>query len=77
MSEPVRVKLTLLDRYLTLWIFLAMGVGVALGFLAPSFTTALDSMSVGTTSMMMPVEMNCVIALPAKSRTVTGMSEPI
>jgi ACR3 family arsenite transporter len=44
-------KLGFLDRYLTLWIFLAMGLGVALGFLAPGFTTALNSMSVGTTSI--------------------------
>jgi ACR3 family arsenite transporter len=33
-------KLSFLDRYLTLWIFLAMGLGVALGFLAPGFTDA-------------------------------------
>ncbi len=44
-------KLSFLDRYLTLWIFLAMGLGVALGFLAPGFTAALDRMSVGTTSI--------------------------
>jgi ACR3 family arsenite transporter len=44
-------KLSFLDRYLTLWIFLAMGLGVALGFLAPGFTTALNDMSVGTTSL--------------------------
>jgi ACR3 family arsenite transporter len=44
-------KLSFLDRYLTLWIFLAMGLGVALGFRAPGFTTALNSMSVGTTSI--------------------------
>jgi len=31
----------------------------------------------GTTSMMTPVEMNWVIVLPAKSRTVTGMSDPL
>jgi ACR3 family arsenite transporter len=43
--------LSFLDRYLTLWIFLAMGLGVALGFVAPGFTTALDRMSVGTTSI--------------------------
>ena len=48
-------KLSFLDRYLTLWIFLAMGLGVALGFLAPGFTTALDSMSVGTTSIPIAV----------------------
>ncbi len=44
-------KLSFLDRYLTLWIFLAMGLGVALGFWAPGFTTALSSMSVGATSI--------------------------
>jgi|SRR5690554_3992852 len=44
-------KLSFLDRYLTLWIFAAMGVGIALGFLAPGVTTALDRMSVGTTSI--------------------------
>jgi arsenite transporter len=44
-------KLSFLDRYLTLWIFLAMGLGVALGFLAPGFTTTLNRMSVGATSV--------------------------
>jgi ACR3 family arsenite transporter len=44
-------KLSFLDRYLTLWIFAAMGVGIALGFLAPGVTTALNRMSVGTTSI--------------------------
>jgi ACR3 family arsenite transporter len=44
-------KLSFLDRYLTLWIFLAMGLGVALGFLTPGFTTALNDMSIGTTSI--------------------------
>jgi arsenite transporter len=44
-------KLSFLDRYLTLWIFLAMAAGVALGFLAPGVTTALERMSVGTTSI--------------------------
>src|SRR4051812_27341016 len=44
-------KLSFLDRYLTLWIFAAMGAGIALGFLSPGFTVALDRMSVGTTSI--------------------------
>jgi ACR3 family arsenite transporter len=48
-------RLAFLDRYLTLWIFLAMGLGVALGFLAPGFTTALDRLSVGTTSIPIAV----------------------
>jgi ACR3 family arsenite transporter len=44
-------KLSFLDRYLTLWIFAAMGVGIALGFLSPGFTTAMDRLSVGATSI--------------------------
>ncbi len=48
-------RLSFLDRYLTLWIFLAMGLGVALGSLAPGLTTALDSLSVGTTSVPIAV----------------------
>lgn len=48
-------KLSFLDRYLTLWIFAAMGTGVALGFLAPGFSTALERMSVGTTSIPIAV----------------------
>ena len=48
-------RLSFLDRYLTLWIFAAMGVGIALGFLVPSFTTALGAMSVGTTSIPIAV----------------------
>jgi ACR3 family arsenite transporter len=48
-------KLSFLDRYLTLWIFLAMGIGVALGSFAPGFATALERMSVGTTSIPIAV----------------------
>jgi ACR3 family arsenite transporter len=48
-------RLSFLDRYLTLWIFTAMGVGIALGFLAPGVTTALNRLSVGTTSIPIAV----------------------
>jgi arsenite transporter len=44
-------KLGFLDRYLTLWIFSAMAAGVALGFFVPRFTSALQEMSIGTTSL--------------------------
>ncbi len=50
-TTGVAGRLSFLDRYLTLWIFLAMGIGVALGFFTPGFTRALDKLSVGTTSI--------------------------
>jgi ACR3 family arsenite transporter len=48
-------KLSFLDRYLTLWIFLAMGMGICLGYFAPGFTAVIDRMSVGTTSVPIAV----------------------
>ena len=44
-------RLSFLDRYLTLWIFLAMGAGVALGYAIPGLRRAFDAMSIGTTSI--------------------------
>jgi ACR3 family arsenite transporter len=48
-------KLSFLDRYLTLWIFLAMGLGVLLGVVAPGVPRALGGMSVGSTSIPIAV----------------------
>jgi arsenite transporter len=50
-TRGVAGRLTFLDRYLTLWIFVAMGAGVALGYLVPGVVPALDRLSVGTTSI--------------------------
>jgi ACR3 family arsenite transporter len=44
-----RKKLNFLDRYLTLWIFLAMALGVAIGYFFPSSSTIINSFSSGTT----------------------------
>ena len=55
MSEHVGRRLSFLDRYLTVWIFSAMGVGVALGYLAPSVPKALGQLTVGTTSVPIAV----------------------
>lgn len=48
-------KLKFLDRYLTLWIFLAMAVGVGLGYLFPDISNVTDSLSVGTTNIPLAI----------------------
>ncbi len=44
-------RLTFLDRFLTLWIFLAMGLGVAAGYVYPQLAEMLSGFSLGTTSI--------------------------
>jgi ACR3 family arsenite transporter len=48
-------KLSGLDRGLTLWIFLAMGLGVALGYLMPGMEQAVDYFTVGTVNVPIAV----------------------
>lgn len=50
-----RKRLSFLNRYLTLWIFLAMGVGVAFGFLIPSLAGFINSFSNGTTNIPLAI----------------------
>ena len=54
-------KLSFLNRYLTIWIFAAMGLGIALGFLIPGFSDALNKMSVGTTSI--PIAIGLILMM--------------
>lgn len=55
MAEHVSKKLPFLDRYLTLWIFLAMAIGVGLGALFEQIPAFIDSISVGTTNVPIAV----------------------
>ncbi|MFA0281404.1 ACR3 family arsenite efflux transporter [Vibrio sp. 10N.222.55.F12] len=51
----MKPKLGFLDRYLTLWIFIAMGIGVLLSTLFPQIEQWNESMSVGTTNIPLAI----------------------
>ena len=50
-----RKKLSFLDRYLTLWIFIAMGIGIASGYFIPSSSAFINSFSSGTTNIPLAI----------------------
>jgi ACR3 family arsenite transporter len=57
----IKKKLNFLDNYLTLWIFIAMGLGIALGYFFPTITLFINSYNSGSTNL--PIAIGLILMM--------------
>lgn len=55
MPDAKEKKLSVLDRFLTLWIFITMALGIGIGYFAPAITKFIAGLQIGTTSIPIAV----------------------